>query len=142
MEFTILIIAVVILLIAVFLFIKKPKSTSGLDIETYNTLKTELAVSEQKVRSAKEEKQDNENSFSQRIKRLEAEKNDLIEQLTNEKKKLSRAEEAFNAQKERFQEQRAFVEESQIRFKTEFENVANQVLKAKTAEFTEVNKTT
>ncbi|TKC00627.1 DNA recombination protein RmuC [Pedobacter cryophilus] len=140
MEFAFVIIAVVILLIAVFLFIKKPKSTSGVDLETYNALKTELAVSEQKVKSTKEEKQENEHRFLQRINRLEAEKTDLIEQLTTEKKKLSRAEESFNAQQERLQEQKAFVEESQIRFKTEFENVANQVLKAKTAEFTEVNK--
>lgn len=140
MEFAFVIIALIILLIAVFLFIKKPKSSTGVDLETYNALKTELAVSDQKVKSTKEEKQENEHNFSQRINRLEAEKTDLIEQLTNEKKKLSKAEESFNAQQERLTEQKAFVEESQIRFKTEFETVANQVLKAKTAEFTEVNK--
>ena len=140
MEFAFVIISLIILLIAVFLFIKKPKSSTGVDIEAYNTLKTELAVSDQKVKSAKEEKQENEHNFLQRINRLEAEKTDLIEQLTNEKKKLSKAEESFNAQQERLTEQKAFVEESQIRFKTEFETVANQVLKAKTAEFTEVNK--
>lgn len=140
MEFAFVIIALIILLIAVFLFIKKPKSSTGVDLETYNALKTELAVSDQKVKSAKEEKQENEHNFLQRINRLEAEKTDLNEQLTNEKKKLSKAEESFNAQQERLTEQKAFVEESQIRFKTEFETVANQVLKAKTAEFTEVNK--
>ena len=140
MEFAFVIIAVVILLIAVFMFIKKPKSIAEIDLETYNGLKTELAVSDQKVKSAKEEKQDNEFRFLQRINKLEAEKTNLIEELTIEKKKISKAEESFNAQQERLREQKAFVEESQIRFKTEFENVANQVLKAKTAEFTEVNK--
>lgn len=141
MEFVLLIIALIILLIAVFLFIKKPKSSTGISLEEYNQLKTELAVSEQKVKSSQEEKLDNEYKFSQRINRLEEEKTDLITQLTQEKNKLSRAEEAFNAQQERFQEQKAFVEASQISFKTAFENVANEVLKAKTAEFTEVNKT-
>jgi DNA recombination protein RmuC len=141
MEFVLLIIALIILLIAVFLFIKKPKSSTGISLEEYNQLKTELAVSEQKVKSSQAEKLDNEYKFSQRINRLEEEKTDLITQLTQEKNKLSRAEEAFNAQQERFQEQKAFVEASQISFKTAFENVANEVLKAKTAEFTEVNKT-
>ena len=141
MEFVLLIIALIILLIAVFLFIKKPKSSTGISLEEYNQLKTELAVSEQKVKSSQEEKLDNEYKFSQRINRLEEEKTDLITQLTQEKNKLSRAEEAFNAQQERFHEQKAFVEASQISFKTAFENVANEVLKAKTAEFTEVNKT-
>jgi DNA recombination protein RmuC len=141
MEYALLIIALIILLLAVFLFIKKPKSTSGVGLEEYNQIKTELAVSEQKVKSSKEEKQENELKFSQRINRLEEEKTDLIAQLTQEKNNLSRAEEAFNAQQERFQEQKDFVDASQISFKTAFENVANEVLKAKTAEFTEVNKT-
>ena len=140
MEFALVIIAVIILLIAVFLFIKKPKSSSEIDLNEYNTLKTALAVSEQKVQSAKEEKLENESRLLERIARLEAEKTSLIAQITEEKTKLSKAEEAFNAQQERLKEQKAFIEESQIRFKTEFENVANQVLKAKTAEFTETNK--
>ena len=92
------------------------------------------------VISAKEEKLNNERNFLERIQGLEHDKNELIDQLTIEKQKNSRAEEAINAQEQRFLEQKAFVEASQDRFKTEFENVANQVLKAKTAEFTEVNK--
>lgn len=141
MEYALPIIALIILLLAIFLFIKKPKSTSGVDLKEYHQLKTDLAVSEQKVKSSQEEKLENERKFSERIHRLEEEKTDLIAQLTQEKNKLSRAEEAFNAQQERFQEQKAFVEASQISFKTAFENIANEVLKAKTAEFTEVNKT-
>ncbi|MDA9555627.1 DNA recombination protein RmuC [Pelobium sp.] len=140
MEFALVIIAIIILLIAVFLFIKKPKSSSEIDLNEYNALKTALAVSEQKVQSAKEEKLENESRLLERIARLEAEKTSLIAQITEEKTKLSKVEEAFKAQQERLKEQKAFIEESHIRFKTEFENVANQVLKAKTAEFTETNK--
>lgn len=140
MEFIFVITAVIVLLIAVFLFIKKPKSATGVDLEKYNNLKTEFAVSEQKVKSAKEEKLENENRLLSRIQRLEAEKADLLDQISKEKQSIAQAEEALKAQNERLRDQKTFIDESQTRFKTEFENVANAVLKAKTAEFTEVNK--
>ena len=147
MDIALIIVAVVILLIAVLLFLKRPISASGIDISEFNQLKAEqenlriqLAVSEQKVRGALDEKLDIETKLNQRLEKLELEKNDLIAQLTNEKKRMSQAEESFKAQRERLQDQKVFLEESQIRLKTEFENVANQILKAKTAEFTETNK--
>ena len=82
MEFAFVITAIIVLLIAVFLFIKKPKSATGVDLETYNNLKTDLAVSEQKVKSAKEEKLVNEVQLLKRIERLEIEKTDLLTQIT------------------------------------------------------------
>ena len=141
MEPILLLLAVFILIIAVFFFFKKPKSASGVDLKEFTELKTALAVSQQMVTTAKEENLNNERNFLARIARLENDKNELIDQLTNEKQKTARSEEAINAQEQRFLDQKAFVEASQTHFKTEFENVANQVLKAKTAEFTEVNKT-
>ena len=133
MEFAFVITAIIVLLIAVFLFIKKPKSAIGVDLETYNNLKTDLAVSDQKVKSAKEEKLENENRFLERIERLEIEKTDLLAQISLEKQNIAQAEEALKAQHSRLNDQKVFIEESQSRFKTEFENVANAVLKAKTA---------
>ncbi|MBU0695378.1 MAG: DNA recombination protein RmuC [Bacteroidetes bacterium] len=148
MDMALIIVAVVILVIAVVLFLKRPVSASGIDISEFNQLKAaqenlriQLAVSEQKVKSALDEKFDIEVKLNQRLEKLELERNNLIEQLTNEKKRMSQAEESFKAQRERLQDQKVFLEESQIRLKTEFENVANQILKAKTAEFTETNKT-
>ncbi len=148
MDVALIIVAVVVLLIAVVLFLKRPVSASGIDVAEFNQLKAEqenlriqLAVSEQKVKGALDEKLDIEAKLNQRLEKLELEKNDLIEQLTTEKKRMSQAEESFKAQRERLQEQKVFLEESQVRLKTEFENVANQILKAKTAEFTETNKT-
>ena len=140
MELILTILSFFILIVAVFLFFKRPKSSSIIDLKEFNDTKTALAVSQQMVIGAKEEKLSNERNFLERIQGLENDKNELIDQLTIEKQKNSRAEEAINAQEQRFLEQKAFVEASQDRFKTEFENVANQVLKAKTAEFTEVNK--
>jgi DNA recombination protein RmuC len=148
MDVALIIVAVVILLLAVFFFLKKQTATSGMDVAEFNQLKAEqenlriqLAVSEQKVRGALDEKFDIENKLNQRLEKLELEKNELIAQLTDEKKRMSQAEESFKAQRERLQEQKVFLEESQTRLKIEFENVANQILKAKTAEFTETNKT-
>jgi DNA recombination protein RmuC len=141
MELILLVIAVFILIIAVFLFLKRPKSASDIDLKGFNDTKTALAVSEQMVKTAKDENISNERNFLSRIERLENDKTELIDQLTIEKQKNARNEEAIKAQEQRFLDQKDFVETSQDRFKTEFENVANLVLKAKTAEFTEVNKT-
>ncbi|MBD3750463.1 MAG: DNA recombination protein RmuC [Sphingobacteriales bacterium] len=149
MDITLIVVAVVILLIAVFLFLKKPNpSAVDVDIAEMNQLKKELeqlkiqlAVSEQKVKSTLDEKMDLEFKFNQRIEKLEQEKTELNEKLNIEIKRMTAAEEAFKAQRDRLQEQKTFLEESQNKLKLEFENVANQILKAKTAEFTETNKT-
>lgn len=149
MDITLIVVAVVILLIAVFLFLKKPSVVaSDVDVDEFNQqkreleqLKIQLAVSEQKVKGALDEKQDLELKFNQRIEKLEQERAELNDKLNTEIKRMTAAEEAFKAQRDRLQEQKVFLEESQNKLKLEFENVANQILKAKTAEFTETNKT-
>jgi DNA recombination protein RmuC len=141
MEFLPIVIAIIILIIAIILFVKKPKTENGISYEEYNQLKTELAVNEQKVLSTKEEKQENENRFLQRINRLEEEKNELINQLTVEKKQVSKTEEAYKAEQNRLQQQEKFITETQVKFSKDFELIASQILKQKTAEFTETNKT-
>lgn len=147
MDITLIIVAVVILLVAVFLFLKRPSAVGGVDVAEMNQLKKELeqlkiqlAVSEQKVKSALDEKMDLESKFNQRIEKLEAEKTEINDKFNAEVKRMTAAEEAFKAQRDRLQEQKVFLEESQQKLKLEFENVANQILKAKTAEFTETNK--
>ncbi|MBU2046675.1 MAG: hypothetical protein KJ712_08100, partial [Bacteroidetes bacterium] len=91
MDMALIIVAVVILVIAVVLFLKRPVSASGIDISEFNQLKAaqenlriQLAVSEQKVKSALDEKFDIEVKLNQRLEKLELERNNLIEQLTNE----------------------------------------------------------
>lgn len=158
MDYLVLIVSSLLFIAAFILFFKKPKSQDGLHIDDFNQLKTDneslkinLAVAEQQVKSLheeknnaltmlKEEKNNAEALLLNRINKLESDKTDLQEQLTTEKKRMSQAEESFKAQRDKLTEQRQFVEESQQRFKTEFENVANAILKQKTAEFTEVNK--
>jgi DNA recombination protein RmuC len=141
MEFLPIIISIIILIIAIILFIKKPKSVNGISLEEYNQIKTELAVNEQKVLSAKEEKQENEHRFLQRINRLEEEKNELIAQLTQEKQQVAKIEESLKSEQHRLHQQEKFIEENQTKFSKDFELIAAQILKQKTAEFTETNKT-
>ncbi len=141
MDLVLLIISVVILLVAVFVFLKKPSATAGFDTEEYQKLKTELAVAQQKVESAKEEKQDAEQSLLQRINKLESEKASLLEQISFEKQELVKLQEGIKAQNERFDLQKDFIAETQTKFSKDFELMANEILKRKSAEFTEVNRT-
>jgi DNA recombination protein RmuC len=154
MELGLIFIAFLILLLAVFLFLKRPK-----ELQESNQLKHEidqlrlnLAVSNQEKLSLesahqhilthlKEEKEDAEFKLLGRIHLLEEERNKLLDSLNSEQQKRAALEASLDAQYEKISEQKQYVEELQIRFKTEFENVANQVLKEKTKEFTEVNKT-
>ena len=147
MEVGLLMVAVAILLISVFLFVKRPKALDGFAIDDFNQLKADneslkinLAVAENTIIVLEQKSNEAEEKLLYRIEKLETEKTDILDQLTNEKKRMSQAEESFKAQREKLMEQKQFVDESQQRFKTEFENVANKILKEKTAEFTEVNK--
>ena len=147
MEVGLLLVALIILLIAVFLFVKRPKAVDGFSMDDFNqfkadneSLKINLAVAENTIVVLEQKSKEAEEKLLYRIEKLETEKTEILDQLTNEKKRMSQAEESFKAQREKLVEQKQFVDESQQRFKTEFENVANKILKEKTAEFTEVNK--
>ena len=147
MEVGLLMVAVAILLVSVFLFVKRPKALDGFAIDDFNQLKADneslkinLAVAENTIIVLEQKSNEAEEKLLYRIEKLETDKTEILDQLTNEKKRMSQAEESFKAQREKLMEQKQFVDESQQRFKTEFENVANKILKEKTAEFTEVNK--
>lgn len=140
MELILIIISVVILLIAVFIFLKKPANAQSVDLKDFQDLKIAVAVAEQKSQSLKEEKQESEERFLQRINKLEAEKASLNEELSYGKQELSKINESFKVQQEKLDEQKRFLEDTQLKFKTDFENIANQILKEKSAEFTAVNK--
>ncbi len=139
MELALVIVSVVILLIAVFVFLKRPNQPA-IDANDYQNSKIELAVAEQKTKSLMDEKLALENSYSQRINKLEAEKASLTEQVSYEKQQFSKIQETFKAQQEKLAEQKQFLDDAQIKFKADFENMANQILKEKSAEFTAVNK--
>jgi DNA recombination protein RmuC len=53
---------------------------------------------------------------------------------------MTKAEESFKAQRERLAEQELYMQEIHQKFKLEFENVAEKLLKEKSREFVDVNK--
>lgn len=134
-------IAIVILLVAVFLFLKKPAVADGLSLDEHQALKTQIAVAEQQLLNAREERLAIENSYIARLEKLENERTGLIEQISFEKQELAKMQESAKAQQRLFELQKEFIAENQIRFSKDFELMASEILKRKSAEFTEVNRT-
>ncbi len=148
MSVGILAIAVVILLIAVFLFVSKGKNNAnGISAEEFNQLKANneqlnisLRVAEEKVKSAYAEK----DSITQLLKE---ENIKLADQLLFERQELAQVSQAlestrayYKAQQEKLQEQKVEIEQTRQHFQREFENVAEKLLKEKSREFLDVNK--
>jgi DNA recombination protein RmuC len=144
----ILVSAVVILLVAVYLFVKSKNTSGNVAASDWEQLKTEneqlklkLCVAEEKVKSAFAEKE----SITQLLKE---ENHKLTDQLLFERQELAQANQAlestrsfYQAQQEKLQEQKAEIEQTRQHFQREFENVAEKLLKEKSREFVDVNKT-
>lgn len=141
MDLALVFIAIVILLVAVFLFLKKPAVADGLSLDEHQALKTQIAVAEQQLLNAREERLAIENSYIARLEKLENERTGLIEQISFEKQELAKMQESAKAQQRLFELQKEFIAENQIRFSKDFELMASEILKRKSAEFTEVNRT-
>ncbi len=148
MSVGILAIAVVILLIAVFLFVSKGKdSANGISADEFNQLRKDneqlninLRVAEEKVKSAYAEK----DSITQLLKE---ENIKLADQLMFERQELAQVSQTlestrayYKAQQEKLQEQKVEIEQTRQHFQREFENVAEKLLKEKSREFLDVNK--
>ena len=148
MDVYILIAAVVILLIAVVLFVKKPKTLDGISADELirlknenNLLNIELAKAEQYALGLIAEK----DSITHLLKE---EKSRLIEELSQERSFLSSANNSLESersyhksQQEKFQEQKVEIEEIRKNFQTEFQNIANKLLDEKSRNFIETNRT-
>jgi DNA recombination protein RmuC len=149
MSVGILAIAVVILLVAVFLFVSKNKnSSSEISVDEFNQLKADgeqlrlkLGISEEKVKSAYAEKE----SITQLLKE---ENIKLADQLLFERQELAQVSQTlestrayYKAQQEKLHEQKLEIEQTRQHFQREFENVAEKLLKEKSREFLDVNKT-
>jgi DNA recombination protein RmuC len=148
MEVGVLAIAAVILIIAVFLFIKSTRSAVGLVTEAdFNVLKAEneqlkisLGIAQEKTNSAFAEKE----SITQLLRE---ENQKLTVQLQAERLELAGANQALEssrsyyvAQQEKLRDQKLELEQTRVHFQKEFENVAEKLLKEKSREFLDVNK--
>ncbi|QKJ28247.1 DNA recombination protein RmuC [Mucilaginibacter mali] len=139
--------AIFILLIAVILFLKKPKALDAVSADELQRLRTDaeqlrisLAKAEERASGLAIERDKADRNLHEERLRYEAIVRDLNQELLAEKSRMTKAEEAFKAQRERLAEQELYMQEIQQKFKLEFENVANKLLEEKSQKFTETNR--
>ncbi|WP_158825772.1 DNA recombination protein RmuC [Mucilaginibacter lacusdianchii] len=150
MEVAVLGLAVLILLVAVFLFVNKGKAaaSNGISVDDFNRLQTEneslklkLVAAEERTKGVLAEKE----SITQLLKEENIKLADQLlferQELTEARQELESTRSFYKAQQEKLQEQKAEIEQTRLHFQREFENVAEKLLKEKSKEFLDVNKT-
>ena len=147
MEVFVLVAAVIILLIAVFLFVQKPKSADGVSVEELerlksanNTLNISLAKAEERASGLAAERDKTDKLLQDERVRYDAQLSTINQELLTEKNRMAKAEESFKAQRERLTEQERAINDIQQKFQLEFQNVANKLLDEKSQKFVETNR--
>ncbi len=147
MSAVILIVSIVILLIAVLLFLKKPLAANGVseaDIvrlrDENNKLQIAVAKAEERAIGLTLERDKADKQLQDERIRYDAAVATLNQELLAEKNRMAKAEEAFKSQRERLTEQEKSIQDIQQKFQTEFQNIANKLLDEKSQKFVETNK--
>jgi DNA recombination protein RmuC len=148
MSVAILIVSIIVLLIAVFLFVKKPGSVDAIPAEELARLKTEntalniaLAKAEERALGLALERDKADKQLQDERIRYDLLTTSLNQELLVEKNRMAKAEEQFIAQRQRLAEQEKSIQEVQQKFQLEFQNVANKLLDEKSQKFIETNRT-
>ena len=112
MSVVFLIVSVLILVIAVYFFVKKPAIAEGISLEEVERLKAEsdqlkiaVARSEERASGLFAERDKADKLLQDERIRYDASQNALNQELIAEKNRMTRAEEQFRAQRERLAEQ-------------------------------------
>ncbi|MGN6638992.1 MAG: DNA recombination protein RmuC [Mucilaginibacter sp.] len=147
MSVAILVVSVVILLVAVALFLKRPKGGDGVNVadlqhmrDDINRLQINLAKAEERCLGLTLDRDKADKLLQDERARYDAAMNTLNQELLAEKNRMAKAEEAFKAQRERLAEQEKSIQEIQQKFQLEFQNIANKLLEEKSQKFVETNK--
>jgi DNA recombination protein RmuC len=147
MDVYILVAAVVILLIAVLLFLKRPVSVEGVSTDDFERLNSEniklsitLAKAEERALGLAAERDKADKQLQDERVRFDVALNTLNQDVLAEKNRVVKAEEYFKAQRERLAEQEKSIQEIQQKFQLEFQNVANKLLDEKSQKFVETNR--
>jgi len=147
MSVAFLIVSIVILLIAVWFFLKKPKTAEGVSTEEFAKTKSEnehlkisLAKTEERTLGLAAERDKADRQLQDERVRYDAAISALNQELLAEKNRMAKAEEAFKAQRERLADQEKSIQDIQQKFQVEFQNIANQLLEEKSKKFVETNK--
>ena len=142
-----LIVSIVILLIAVVLFLKRPKNVNGISEEDLlrqreenNRLQITLAKAEERASGLILERDKADKLLQDERIRYDNSIKSLNQEINTEKNRMAKAEEEFKAQRERLNEQRLYIDELQKKFQLEFQNIANKLLDEKSQKFVETNK--
>ncbi|WP_259071920.1 DNA recombination protein RmuC [Mucilaginibacter sp. X4EP1] len=147
MDVYVLVAAIVILLIAVVLFLKKPKA-NGISADDFNRLTNEnnqlnieLAKAQQYALGIIAEKESITNLLKEEKGRLQDELLYERTQLAAANQSLESARSYYKSQQEKIQEQKIEVEQIRDNFQREFQNIANKLLDEKSKNFIETNRT-
>ncbi len=147
MSLYILIASIVILLIAVLLFLKKPASANDLAADELLRLKNDnsslnisLAKAEERAAGLTMERDKADRQLQEERERYDHLTIRLNQELLVEKNRVSKAEEQLIAQRQRLAEQEASIREIQQKFQLEFQNIANKLLEEKSQKFIETNR--
>ena len=146
MSVAFLIVSVLILVIAVYFFLKKP-AADGFSADEQLRLKAEsdqlkiaVARSEERAYGLIAERDKSDKLLQDERIRYDAAVSTLNQELLTEKNRMAKAEESFKAQRERLMEQEKSIQEIQQKFQLEFQNVANKLLDEKSQKFVETNR--
>ncbi len=142
-----LIVSLVILVLSVFLFLKKPKALELISAEELNRLRNEQDLLKINLAKAEEKGSIISSEKENIIQLLKDEKTRLLDELLFERtqlaqvsKELENTKAYYQSQQEKLQEQKIEVEQIRTQFQREFENVAEKLLKEKSKEFIDVNR--
>jgi DNA recombination protein RmuC len=142
-----LIVSLVILLVSVFLFLKKPKAVELISAEELKKLRIEHDLLKISLAKAEEKADIIANEKENIIQLLKDEKTRLLDELLYERTQLAQANQSlessrayYKSQQEKVQEQKLEIEQIRIQFQREFENVAEKLLKEKSKEFIDINR--
>jgi DNA recombination protein RmuC len=147
MEVFVLVAAVIILLIAVYLFVQKPRPANGISADELERLKSAnttlnitLAKAEERAAGLAAERDKADKLLQDERVRYDAQLSTINQELLTEKNRMAKAEESFKAQRERLSEQEKAINDIQQKFQLEFQNVANKLLDEKSQKFVETNR--
>jgi len=149
MEVTGIALLIVILIVLVLLFLKKPQAAISLiSIEDFEKLKGEnemlkinLAKADERVSNLFAEKENITLLLKQEQKRLIDELQAERDRLADANRELESTRSFYIAEKEKLIEQKASLEQNQEKFNKDFELIANKILEEKSTKFVEQNRT-
>ena len=144
MEIYLIVFAIVILLIAVVLFLRRPRASAAqqnLELlrREKETAVLQLARAEQQVESLAAEKERVTLLLREEQQRLHDELQETRQQLSEANRQLEAARARYQSQQELLDAQRGEITAIRKQFNTEFQVIANKILEEKAQKFTDTN---